>query len=498
MIKRWRDLSLSVRVFSILAAIILITVGGGIGSLWQLHRMNLLFERTIEGDLSSLSAAAELETALLSQKGFVTYYFLDGDPQWLEQLGRHRQSFQGRLSAARELERTAAGKDALAGVEAAYRDYLLVKDRVIELYRSGERDEGAALHWRARELYAQVYQRCESYQRLKRAQLETVKERNQREARLAGVSALVLLLMIVILGSLLVWVLVRQVLSPIHKLAREAGPALDETNPADETVLPRDDLLALKRRVHGLLEDMGQARTELEKSRELLASSEKLAVVGQLAAGVAHSIRNPMTSIKMRLFSLERSLALTPIQKEDFEVVAEEMRRLDNIVRNFLEFAKPHRLKMHEVQVSDAVDMALELLQHRLEHHNVVVQRVCRKPPPPVTADLELLKEVFVNLIVNACESMGDGGTLTVTEDEAVAEKLGRALLVRFTDTGPGVPEHLIAKVTEPFYTTKEEGTGLGLSIVARIIEEHGGRLEIGSEASGASFTVILPLKEEA
>ena len=110
------------------------------------------------------------------------------------------------------------------------------------------------------------------------------------------------------------------------------------------------------------MEEMDRARTELKQSKALLMNSEKMALVGKLATEVAHSIRNPMTSINMRLFSLKRNLEMSDVQKEDFEVVADEMRRLDNIVRNFLEFSRPHKLKKQKVNISDVIDMTIDLV----------------------------------------------------------------------------------------------------------------------------------------
>ncbi len=131
---------------------------------------------------------------------------------------------------------------------------------------------------------------------------------------------------------------------------------------------------------------MDLAQTELTRSQEHLLQSGKWAMVGKLAAGVAHSIRNPLTSVNMRLFSLKRSLAMSPSQKEDFEVISEEIRHLDAIVRNFLEFSRPPKLKMQRVSPSDVVDGAVQLLRYRLESYGVEVNCCgttgCRKSWP--------------------------------------------------------------------------------------------------------------------
>jgi len=220
--------------------------------------------------------------------------------------------------------------------------------------------------------------------------------------------------------------------------------------------------------------------------------------VGKLAAGVAHSIRNPLTSVKMRLFSVERSLELSPTQKEDVEVISEEIRQIDTIVQNFLEFSRPPKLKMQKISPSDVVDNALELLRHRLESYNVAMELRRQNHLPVISADPEQLKEVLVNIIVNACEAMESGGTILIEEDEGALNPVKQVAVIRLIDDGPGIPNALQGKIFQPFFSTKEEGIGLGLSIATRIINEHGGWLEVQSEqGKGAAFVISLPFEKE-
>ncbi len=203
-------------------------------------------------------------------------------------------------------------------------------------------------------------------------------------------------------------------------------------------------------------------------------------MAGRLAAGVAHTIRNPLTSVKMRLFSLERGLKLTPSQQEDFEVIAEEIGHIDTIVRNFLEFARPPKLTAQPVSLSAVVDTTLNLLKHRL---SPTTSR-SRGARPGAARDRrrpDQLKEALVNLVLNACEAMVEGGSLRIREEVGLLEPHGRVLALRVTDSGPGVDPALLDTVFQPFFTTKGEGSGLGLAIVKRIIEEHGGWITIQS-----------------
>jgi len=261
---------------------------------------------------------------------------------------------------------------------------------------------------------------------------------------------------------------------------------------------PVDEVKALSRSVHGLIEDAGQTYIELERSREHLLQAEKMAMVGKLAAGMAHGIRNPLTSVKMRLFSLSRSLEFSDYQKEDFDVISEEIRHTDTIVQNFLEFSRPPKLKMQQVSPSMVVDLAIKLLEHRLKSYDVNVNVIRKHPLPEIQADPEQLKEVLVNLMVNACEAMGQGGSILIHEEENKTRVLNRVAVIRLTDNGPGVSDEIKNKLFEPFFTTKEEGTGLGLSIADRIIKEHKGWLDVTSkEGQGATFIITLPVNQD-
>ncbi len=199
----------------------------------------------------------------------------------------------------------------------------------------------------------------------------------------------------------------------------------------------------------------------------------------------------------MRLFSLSRTLKLNVTQKEDFDVISEEIRHVDTIVQNLLEFSRPPKLQIQPVSPSTVVDAALQLLKHRLKSYDVSVQVVRKKMLPEIQGDPEQLKEVLVNLVVNACEAMTNGGKIIIHEEERFVQPLSRLAVIRVIDDGPGISESIRDKVLQPFFTTREDGTGLGLSIASRIIEEHGGWMDVISEnGRGATFIITLPVKE--
>jgi signal transduction histidine kinase len=482
--------TLRYRVLLILTGFVFITICLGLILVWYTFRIEGLLASITQKDLLGFQNAEALENALMKQKGLVSYFILDGDSGWLQQQDALRQEFLDQLAHAKRASETDSQREALAGIEAEYRQYVAQKSRVVELFQSGDKATGSALHRIVHGHFDSLMRQCEQYKQFHTNHILTAESHSHAQAQRLRIFALAAIVVSAGLTLLLAFVFVYQIMEPLRRLTVEA-------NRAGEPVRSGNEVKTLSRRVRLLLHDVDQTQFELEKSRESLAQAEKMALVGKLAASMAHSIRNPFTSVKMRLFSLSRSLDLDEIQKEDLEVISDEIRHIDTIVQNFLEFSRPPKLKMQAVSPSCVVDSALRLLKYRLKSYDVSVAVDRPAPLPNVLADAEQLKEVVVNLMVNACEAMSPKGFIVITEREEDHAVMGRTAVIRVSDNGPGIPQHLLEKVFQPFFSTKEQGTGLGLSIAQRIITEHRGRLDAASdEGLGAVFTITLPAME--
>jgi len=485
LIPMWHHLNLRSRIYLLLVALVVISLLAGSVMVWYTNRVQSLLSNIIDQNVAAFKAAEALQTALVNQKGFVTYFFMDGDPDWLRQLGEHRQIFKDRLIDAQKLAQDRIQQVAVEQISREYQAYIELKDRVIALYTNGDRKQGTELHPQVRSLFADILLQCDRFKEMHFARIKTAQVSSNRTAAQLKIAAVAAIGAHVILALTIAVIFFRQIMVPVTRMlqAMGHGAASEESG---------NIVATLNRNVIDLLQNVDQAQIELEKSREHLLQTEKMAMVGRLAAGMAHTIRNPFTSVKMRLFSLGRSLTLSEPQKDDFEVISHEIRHIDAIVQNFLEFSRPPKLVLQPVSPSVIVDNAIKLLVHRLKSYDVAIQVQRRDPLPEIIGDSEQLKEVLVNLIVNACEAMEDGGSIRIEETIHDAQ-----VVLRVCDSGPGIAPAIMDKIFHPFFTTKEDGTGLGLSIARRIVEEHGGSLEIAShEAKGAAFVITLPIKE--
>lgn len=482
------------RIIGLVIGLLGVNLIGAVLTILYAHTVYRIYSDTFAPSMNMLMLAEKLETALVMQKGYVTYFFLSGDPQWLEKLEKFHGDFEKYLREAVNMADSEYSRKILADVESSYRNFVASRNEVIRMYQEGNDIEAIKLHWIVRDQFHTIYNLAENFKKFYESKIAEASDSYRGETRYVTVSAMVAIPFSLVFATVLGWILIKQVLNPVRFLAHMIART-DIVK--DEFAHSPNEIAELKRRVEKLLEVVDTAESALKESREHLMQSEKMALVGKLAAGVAHSVLNPLTSVKMRLYSLESNLHLTPTQREDLEVVSEEIRHIDTILRNFLEFSRPPKPVMQNVSPSDVVDMALQLLRHRLESYNVQVVVKRKGKLSKVKADPDQLKEVFVNLILNACEAMGDGGTLEIEEDEGVLKPEGRVVIVKVKDTGPGIAPEIADRIFEPFFTTKEEGSGLGLSIVKRIVEDHGGWIHYTSqEGQGATFIVALPCLE--
>jgi len=262
----------------------------------------------------------------------------------------------------------------------------------------------------------------------------------------------------------------------------------------------------LDHRVVALKDEFGELATafnemagSLKEQIQKMRRTEQMVVVGELAAGLAHEIKNPMAGIKVAMSVLSEEAYISPEDKSVLQKVVAEITQLDGLMKSFLNFAKPQKPRLEPVNVNQMLNTTLTF---HLKHQAVgaggsgrieIVKEFGKLPP--TLADPTQLQQVFLNLFLNALHAMPRGGELGV---RTFLEEDGKTIRIEVSDTGSGIREDLITKVFQPFFTTKPKGTGLGLAISRQMIEQHDGTIAVANRpGGGVLFTILLPVKAE-
>ena len=234
--------------------------------------------------------------------------------------------------------------------------------------------------------------------------------------------------------------------------------------------------------VHLIIRDIN----ERKQTHKLLLDSEKLTVAGQLAAGIAHEVRNPLTAIKGFFHLMEDSLKE---KKSYFDIIGSEISRIELILSELLTLAKPQDLKFEKINLIQLIEQVKTLIDTQAIMNNIEILTIFESDIFEITCDENQLKQVFINLLKNSIEAMSDGGTITVEVKKHSVDKIK----LIFIDTGEGIPQHILKRIGEPFFTTKDNGTGLGLMISKQIVENHYGSIHFWSDTKGTVIEIILP-----
>src|SRR6266542_1877776 len=320
----------------------------------------------------------------------------------------------------------------------------------------------------------------------------TVKDILERQASRSAFYTLMLLVATTLVTGLFVWRFTQPIKDLSVAARRVATGDFDVRVPTDR----RDEMGALSAAFNEMIARVGRLR-ELEGQ---LHQVEKAAVVGRLAAAIAHEIRNPLNYINLTLDHLRSSFAPEdPAKRETFQRLAGQLKaevaRINRHITDFLKYSRPSALDLQAVNLRVEVDDALRMFEVQAAESGIKTNVVEQEALPLVMADRDTLRSVFTNLVINGLQAI-DGGSGNISIKLSSAE--GNRVRVEISDTGRGIAPEDISKVFEPYYSTKETGTGLGLAIVRKVIEDHGGTVSVRSKpGSGTTFTIILPVKPD-
>ncbi len=314
--------------------------------------------------------------------------------------------------------------------------------------------------------------------------------------RIITVAFLAMVMLATLASLVLFFFVTKLVLRPMGRIIAMSQKVIKGDLRARVGIRPAGEMGDLCRTIDGMADAVAQREEQLKlATRQQIGQSEKLASIGRLAAGVAHEINNPLTGVLTFAYLLKEKENMDQQDRQDLDLIINETTRASDIVRGLLDFARERPAEKEIFNINDAIRRTIRLLGNQKAFQQINVVEDLAGDLPEIDGDVNQIQQVLLNLSLNACEAMPDGGTLLI----GTSTRNGR-VLVQVTDTGCGIKKEHLDQIYEPFFSTKPvgKGTGLGLSVSYGIIQQHGGNLEVESEeGKGTTFTISLPLAQE-
>lgn len=479
-------------------------LAAGVYGAWRVHRLHKRGSDILSDNVASMRAAEELETVTREIRYRLKRFLSTQNDRHFDHIAALLPKAEHWLHKADQLGKTEREqrlvKDMQQGLAQVNEEF----QRVVQQNAADPRSR-QQLQQLADELIRNaVLPSVQQYIALNQQEADRSSQRNQSTANQLMFGLILLGTCGGVAGLLAGYVIARRVSRTIIQLTfplRDVAGKLDEiVGPvaiaADPGFQDLESVLQIvSQRVSTVMERLQES--EREKLR-----AEQLAAVGQLAAGMAHELRNPLTSIKTIIQLADGPQGFT---SRDLAVLQEEIDRLEQSVQTFLDFARPPQLEKRQAELGALVEQIVDLVSSRAERQRIEFRYTPPPAPIPVLADAGQIRQVVLNLVLNAFEAVSSGGrvSLDVSHDSgsesssAASREAAPRAVIRVIDDGPGLPEEHGQRIFDPFVSTKETGTGLGLSICRRIVEAHEGELRASNRAEGgAVFTILLPLQQ--
>ena len=458
---------------------------------WQILARQQRAYEALDRDIAGIRAGEELAIGIRDLRGHLEHFALTADRADWDSAKDQMDQIEVWLQKAKSAADTDRERELIARVETGYGQFRS------EFAGLSQQPDSPALRGRMRELIRtpltqDVLLPAQEFLDFNETEIERTNANNRTTAS-RMVIALVLLGICGPLSGLLAGYGISRVVS--RSLIRMSVPVHDAAGKLNEVVGPITlsavrSLDELEGQLQHIATQVGEAVARLQESQRRALRAEQLAAVGQLAAGMAHELRNPLTSMKIILQAAAEGGPPVVLEGRDVSILEEEIVRLEQLMQGLLDFARPPRPQMRAVVLQDLVRHVVELIARRAEMQKVRIDCQLPDAPTAILADEAQLRQVLLNLLLNALDAIHGGGTIRV-----VLEPLpGKLVRLRVLDSGCGLPPEKGTSIFEPFVSTKETGIGLGLSISKRIVEDHGGTLSAANRSEGGSvFTIEFP-----
>lgn len=460
---------------TVIVSSVLLTIG--VGMAFYVYRWNATVSAQLDDRVASVLAAEELVLAIRDLRLELAHFAASGETEF--------------LIAAQEAARAAVGNarrlDAL-GSERANRSLVQQLQNVAERIANIDSAPAQNVEQIRNELTAGLLADALNRLQAERAAVTDDSRQNRILAERVGTSVALLGLCGAAAGLVTGLGVARGVARSVEELGGTVHKLHESLTDGELSIEPPTELRELVTAMSRVRDQTAGMVTELERSRESAARADQLAAVGQLAAGIAHELRNPLTAIKLLVDSALD--AGDGLDGRELAVIAEETQRMHQMLQTFLDFARPPKLAVQETSLSELCQQAVEVARPRARRLGIVIV-VKALPAVSVLVDPRQLRQVLLNLIINAIDAQPTGGRIDLSSSLLADSD---QVVIEVADAGPGIDDEVADRIFEPFVSTKDTGIGLGLAVSRRIIQSHDG--ELGAEnlaGGGAKFRIVLP-----
>lgn len=474
-----------------------IILAGGFLIISYIYRIQDETYLLMEQNVQSAKMAKELNLSLFEIRAASLTYLFDRSSERIAALQEKQNEFIVLLEKAKASANTEEENNLLQQIAALFSNYQQTLTNALELHRKGWISQPNALIVHAsQDLINTIEEKTNSFISSKESAQAAYGESIKKNDDIIRTAMYALGIGGIILGLVLGWLIARIILNPIYKLVLKVRDAAGSEVVEHIKMSPGKELEELDLHINRLIGRINQAHEDLQRNRELLERSSKLAAIGKIAPALAHEIRNPLTAIKMLIYAMMQEAGISQDKRHDLEIITHEINRVEGFLQNFLKYARPAKPQMQMVSIVTVVKETLQLMQPRFRQSNIRLTEIHENENLRIKADPDMIKQVVMNLILNAIESMGQDGDLKFTTSISSEDPENQVFQIFIADTGPGIPDDIRDSLFDPFVKGKDQGIGLGLSISQRIAELHHGWISASNNSGkGATFTIHLPMK---
>ena len=488
---------------SLAASLLLLALGGFSG--WYVHQQQKQASRLLGDSVIRIRRAEEIVSACREIRFHLGQYSITGDPRFLDRIEPIEETLPGHLTRGEEFARSDQEEVPLRRIRAGHEQFQTELNALATAPVAERRERANEIGYGL--VSRLMVEPAEQYLEASETEIDHSSRRSQAMAERVALSFLLLGVCGAVAGLVAGYAIargVRHTLFRLHLPIRTATGKLEEVIGPIDVVEPRD-LHDLDATLEHLADRVAAVVDRLQESQLELLRAEQLAALGQLAAGLAHELRNPLTAIKILVQTAAEAGDDAKLDGRDVAVLAEELSRLEDSIQRFLDFARPPSLEKRLFDVRDVIQRIVDLVAARAAQQQVCLRCSIPESPVEIWADREQIRQLLLNTVLNALDAVGHGGEVYVslssggqseeTDESHLSDESPRWATVSVRDNGPGITAELADRIFEPFFSTKDTGLGLGLAISRRIAEAHQGQIHaLNLSDGGAEFSIQLPL----